>query len=62
MSEDIEELVGELKRKISQRYLILEQWRQLYSNPETVTILNKAAGLLFSNCAVLVFRRTAYGE
>lgn len=47
MSEDIEELVGELKRKISQRYLILEQWRQLYSNPETVTILNKAAGLLF---------------
>lgn len=47
MTEDIKELVNELKREISQLYLILEQCRQLYSNPETVSILNKTAGVFF---------------
>jgi hypothetical protein len=47
MNEDIKGLVFALHREISKLHLILEQCRQLYSNPETVSILNKTAGVFF---------------
>lgn len=48
MNEEVKELAHELNRKISRLHLILEQCRQLYSNTETISILNKTAGLFFN--------------
>lgn len=47
MNEDIKDLANELSGELSRLYLILEQCRQLYSNPKTVSILNKNAGVFF---------------
>ena len=47
MSGDVKDLVFALHREISRLHLVLEQCRQLYSNPETVFILNKTAGVFF---------------
>jgi hypothetical protein len=47
VSDETKELAHELYREISKLYLILEQCRQLYSNAETVSVLNKTASLFF---------------
>lgn len=47
MSGEIKDLAFAIHREISRLHLILEQCRQLYSNPETVLILNKTAGVFF---------------
>lgn len=47
MNKEINELANELHCEMSRLYLILEQCRQLYTTPETVSILNKTASVFF---------------